>query len=86
MKDLIKRSYKSIVARGMINPCTTKSKFIAKMEEELREVNMALHESEERYSDEVTDLATVCINQLVHLGRDPIKEFEKVVLKNEGRV
>lgn len=56
------------------------------MEEELREVNMALHESEERYSDEVTDLATVCINQLVHLGRDPIKEFEKVVLKNEGRV
>ena len=37
------------------------------------------------YMEEITDIATVCFMQVKHLGYDPIKEFEKIVLKNEKR-
>lgn len=84
MKDLIERSYQSIVNRGLISKETTRSDFNLKMREELLELSCA--ECEDDYIEEVTDLMTVCINQLVHIGRDPIKEFEKVVLKNESRI
>lgn len=87
MQDLINRSYSAIVGRGLIKPDTQKAEFIMKLKEELQEaVTAYLYEDEERYIEELTDLATVCIMHIKNLGYDFIEEFEKVVLKNESRV
>lgn len=83
MKQLIERSYKAIRARGLITDSTQNSEFIAKMQEELQEATIAMFEDD--YIEELTDLATVCIMQIRHLGYDFENEFEKVVLKNESR-
>ena len=87
MEELIKRSYKAIQDRGLINSKTKSYEFKRKLKEELIEVENAYkYETEQRYIEELTDLATVCIMQIHHLGYDFEKEFEKVVLKNESRV
>jgi NTP pyrophosphatase (non-canonical NTP hydrolase) len=84
MKDLTERSYLAIKARGLITPKTTKIEFLEKMREELNEsYQEILHDGD--YIEEVTDLATVCIMQLRHLGCDFETEFLKVVEKNEAR-
>ena len=92
MKDLIERSYKAIIERGLINTYTRPNDFLDKMNEELWEVfnvvygpdNIAPYLDERDYIEEVTDLATVCIMQIHHLGYDFIEEFKKVVEKNEA--
>jgi NTP pyrophosphatase (non-canonical NTP hydrolase) len=86
MKSLIERSYKAIKDRGLITTDTIEWEFFLKMKEELIEVCNAYQENEDRYIEEVVDLATVCIMQIHHLGYDFEKEFEKVVVKNEKRV
>jgi NTP pyrophosphatase (non-canonical NTP hydrolase) len=86
MKELITRSYQAILKRGLITDNTNKLDFIRKMYEELGEVNSNRWENHEKeYIEECTDLATVCIMQIHHLGYDFKKEFEKVVIKNETR-
>ena len=93
MKELIERSYEAIKGRGLIDEDTRPKEFLDKMEEELLEANdivfginnIAPGLDVESYVEECTDLATVCIMQLRHLGIDFEKEFEKVVLKNELR-
>jgi hypothetical protein len=84
MKDLIKRSYNAIKGRGLIKQDTIESEFFLKMKEELIEI-VAAYGNEKDYIEECVDLATVCIMQVEHLGYDFIKEFEKVVIKNESR-
>ena len=83
MKDLIERSYQSIRKRGKITNSTAKIEFIAKMYEELEEIED--HDSEEAYIKEVTDLAAVCINAVTHKGYDFKREFEKCVIHQETR-
>ena len=86
MKKLIKRSYKAIKERGLITDETTNEEFRDKMNEELIECifsDMGRHQPD--YIAEVTDLATVCIMQIHHLGYDFETEFKKVVEKNEAR-
>jgi len=93
MKDLIKRSYEAIKQRGLIKEDTHEYEFFDKIEEEFHEVDDAVNlycsfmtkSDKDRYIEELTDLATVCIMQIHHLGYDFEKEFEKVVLKNEKR-
>ena len=86
MKDLIIRSYKAIHERGLIDSSTNIDAFIDKMQEEIEEINNAYFVSNgDSLFDEVTDLMTVCIMTLHHHGFDPVKEFEKCVLKNEKR-
>jgi len=90
MKKLIERSYKAIKARGLIKEDTTCEDFYNKMCEELREAQLTQmdgfgQDSESHYIEECIDLATVCFMQVLHLGYNPIKEFEKVVIKNEER-
>ena len=97
-KQLLNRSYQAIVNRGLITPKTKPYEFIDKINEEVAEVEECLSlevspdeyidyeiENKDRYVEELTDLATVCIMQIHHLGYDFEKEFEKVVLKNERR-
>ena len=91
MKTLIERSYEAIVNRGLITPNTKREDFIKKAKEELVEVeneylSLRFGEgSKQRYIEEMTDLATVCIMQIHDLGHNFIDEFEKVVIKNETR-
>ncbi len=89
MKNLIERSYKAIRERGLITNKTTTLDFIKKLNEEMHECAVAevmyRKLGNENYIEELTDLATVAIMQIYHLGYDFIKEFEKVVLKNEKR-
>ena len=82
-QDLIERSYTAIRKRGLIYDGIITDEFEKKMKEELKEINDTVNEMD--YISEVTDLATVCIMQIKHLGYDFEKEFEKVVIKNETR-
>lgn len=84
-EQLINRSYEAIKKRGLITKNTMQIDFCIKMDEELSEALSEISENEKKYIEEVTDLATVCIMQIHHLGYDFIKEFEKVVIKNETR-
>jgi hypothetical protein len=83
MKELIERSYKAIRDRGLIDENTNKYHFLLKMDDELSEVFDA--KSFDEFIHETTDLMTVCTMALTHFGFDPIKEFKKVVEKNEKR-
>jgi len=83
MKTLINRSYEAIKNRGLINEHTTEKDFFDKIEEEFNELKNAY--SEENEIEEATDLATTCFMFLKFKGLDPIKEFEKVIIKNENR-
>lgn len=90
MKELIERSYKAIQERGLITDNTSNTGFLFKCEEELVECWKAKSdinkvEDYEHYIEELTDLATVCIMNIRHLGYDFETEFEKVVMKNEKR-
>ena len=90
MEQLINRSYKAIKDRGLITNKTKKSDFIKKLHEELYECELTQlsgygKNKEVDYIEELIDLSTVCFMQVLHLGYDPIKEFEKVVIKNENR-
>jgi predicted RNA-binding protein with EMAP domain len=84
INELIERSYSAIRKRGLITDDTIESEFFLKMKEELSEIAGAFGD-EKHYIEECIDLATVCFMQIKHLGYDPIKEFEKVVIKNENR-
>jgi len=84
MDQLINRSYSAIKGRGLITEDTIESDFFLKMKEELKEIADS-YGNEKHYVEECIDLATVCFMQVLHLGYNPIKEFEKVVLKNEKR-
>jgi len=86
MEQLINRSYEAIKARGLITDYTPDLEFRNKMIEEWQECVCAGNIGDkESYISEVTDLATVCIMQIHHLGYNFINEFEKVVEKNEIR-
>jgi len=86
MKELIERNYAATVKRGLINENTEVFIFLEKAEEELREcIDAYYYEGDDRYAEELIDLASVCFNQIKNMGLDPIKEFEKVVIKNETR-
>ena len=86
MKKLIKRSYHAIRKRGFITDSTTKMEFIEKIYEEYDEVLQAWHSNVDTfYIEELTDLATVVILQIHHLGYDFIEEFKKCIIKNETR-
>ena len=92
-EKLLNRSYEAIKSRGLIKSDTHIYQFMAKIEEEYNEAVdasdelylMNTHKAKQHYVEELTDLATVCMMQIMHLGANPIKEFEKVVLKNEQR-
>ena len=85
-QSLIERSYSAIKKRGLIDENTTRQQFYRKMKEELVEVVISDRSNEDqRYIEEVTDLATVCILQVKHSGYNFEDEFLKCIKKNERR-
>jgi len=86
-KELLNRSYKSIVNRGLINDLTKDEDFYIKILEESKEFYEAIRFNDDISKiEEVTDLMNVCINYLIFRGSDPLEELEKVIIKNENRV
>ena len=86
MEQLINRSYKAIQDRGLINEDTNHMDFFDKINEEHLEFVESYHcESKEKEIAELLDFITAGIMYLHYLGQDFIKEFEKVVIKNEKR-
>lgn len=86
MKDLIERSYEAIKKRGLINKKTKPLDFCKKISEEYIEFVLAgKFESKEREIEECIDFITAGVMYLHHFGYDFVKEFEKVVIKNEAR-
>lgn len=83
INKLINRSYQAIKNRGLINDNTTLEDFFYKIEEEFNEMLEAFNDNE--LVEEAIDLATVCFNLVKFIGKEPVKEFEKVVIKNEER-
>ena len=87
------RCYKAVVNRGCITPRTTNSDFHNKLCEEDNELltELFLDDSMEsktltdRQAEELTDVMAVCIDWLINAKRDPVKELEKVCIKNENR-
>ena len=84
MRNLIERSYKAIQNRGLIKIDTNRIEFLEKLEEEIKECWYVMN-IDDKYIHELTDVVTVIIMQIYHLGYDFVKEFEKVIVKNENR-
>lgn len=91
MKALIERMYQAICNRGLITPDTTKIEFIRKMDEEDSEYlteyyyNRNTESLSNREVEELVDSITVRIMYLKKFKLDFIKEFKKVLEKNEKR-
>ena len=91
MNNLINRSYNSIVARGLIKQNTLIIEFIKKVQEESNEVIIEFckcdifYDNRKRLSEELIDLANVCLNCVKHMGFDPEKEFTKCIELQEQR-
>ena len=86
MDKLIKRSYESIKARGLINKNTWIEDFNNKLIEEFNEMQVEYDElNTERYIHEGFDLVNVFFNFCYHNGIDINKKFEEIIIKNENR-
>lgn len=90
MEQLINRLYEAVKKRGCITSETNHHDFVNKLCEEMDEIQLELMfktylEKNESLKEEITDTMAVCISFLKWLGSDPIKELEKVVIKNERR-
>lgn len=87
MKQLIRRSYKSIVKRGKVNERTTLRQFVQKMQEELDEVKLAIKTKKgmDKVTEEVGDLMNVCTIFFEHHKIDTIDQYIKIIEKNEHR-
>ena len=83
MKKLIKRNYKSIVKRGLINHSTTLEDFINKLKEECNELEH--HESPDNFREELADVILVCLNIAEHYKIDIEKELINKIKINENR-
>jgi len=71
MKQLIENNYKSIVARGLITPTTTKTDFLNKLIEEVREVQEAIdYNSNAELRIEIADVILTALNFAKHYDFD----------------
>jgi NTP pyrophosphatase (non-canonical NTP hydrolase) len=88
MKDLIKQNYESIVARGLITPCTNFHDFMNKHYEEYNELEYAymfngLDSNEVK--EELADCILVLLNMAHHYDIDIEKELWKKIEINKKR-
>jgi len=84
LKQLIERNYQSIKDRGLITDKTTLEEQYTSVVCEMYEMNDAPLGSDHE-AEEMADIVAAIFNYFKLSGRDPIKEFEKVVIKNEKR-
>ena len=86
MKELIKRNYESIVARGLIQPHTANGEFLRKIREEYEELWQAvIYGQPGDVKEEASDIILTCMNMLHHLGADVESELIRNIEKNERR-
>ena len=86
MTELLKRNYDAVVKRGLINPQTTSSDFMAKLEEETMEVYVEhMRGNKDKKTIELGDVINTCNNWLIWLGYDPEEILKQVAIKNEKR-
>lgn len=83
MKNLIERSYKATVKRGLITPQTTDYEFIGKIHEELTET-IESWESQDQWI-EVADIILTCMNWARHRDIDIIEIMKSKTIYNEKR-
>lgn len=83
MRELIKRNYKSIVQRGLINHSTTLEDFVDKLKEEVNEFEH--HDSPKNFNEELADVILVCLNMAEHYNIDIEKELLNKIKINEKR-
>ncbi len=84
MEKLIQDNYNSIVARGMIDKYTTTLDFIEKIQEEVKELEVALANLDE-WVEETVDVILVCFNLLHHYEVDIEAELKAKIKKNWER-
>ena len=86
MNELFKRSYASIVGRGLIDNNTSLEDFNNKLIEEFDEMQEEYESNNlERYIHEGFDLINVFLNFCIHNNIDIKSKFEEIVIKNENR-
>jgi len=83
MDNIIKRNYKSIVQRGLINHSTTLHDFVDKLKEEVNEFEH--HDSPKNFNEELADVILVCLNIAEHYQIDIEKELINKIEINENR-
>jgi len=83
MKYLIKRNYKSIVKRGLIDENTRFEQFISKLYEEVNELHHNVSDANLR--EELADVILVCLNIAEHYQIDIEKEMINKIKINENR-
>jgi len=83
MRYLIKRNYKSIVKRGLINDKTRFKHFISKLYEEVNELHH--NKSAQNLREELADVILVALNMAEHYKIDIEKELINKIKINEKR-
>ena len=79
MKKLIEDNYQSIVKRGLINPKTTVTEFLNKLDEEIEEFKDGYE------VEELADMILVLLNCARHFDIDIEHELIKKIKINEQR-
>ncbi len=86
MKTLIENNYKSIVARGLITPTTTKTDFLNKLIEEVREVQEAIdYNSNAELRIEIADVILTALNFAKHYDFDIEEDLKSKIEINFKR-
>ena len=86
MDKLIKRSYDSIVSRGLITDDTTLKDFNNKLIEEFNEAQFEYDTQDlDKYFHELFDVVGVIFNMCYHNEIDIRSKFEEIIIKNENR-
>lgn len=79
--DITHRNYLATVRRGLITPDTLLWDFIAKLKEEVKELDESFPED----WSELADIALVCFAMAEHYGIDLVDEMRKKTEFNEKR-
>lgn len=81
--EIQNRNYLATVKRGLIDHETRKAEFIAKMYEEIEELQF--YKPIENEAEELADLITVCLCYAKHFNIDFMNALRKVTIKNGNR-
>ena len=91
LKEIIERNYNATVSRGLIKPETSKTEFVEKLKEEIREFEFEVDNpflertNEWRQNIELADVLLVGFAYAYHFKIDILKIMAEKVMFNEKR-
>lgn len=86
MKDLIERNYESILRRGLIKDSTSLGDFMAKIHEEIIELQYEVERfNDKQIAEELSDVVLTCLNMAKHFDIDIEKEMRGKIAVNFNR-